>query len=765
LQADEILRPDAWSVIIVNRSMSRAARLQRIEELLSSSERGYTIAELAELLDVHRTTAWRDVNELSCEVPIEEEQHRFRINRKNYLTSVRLTKSESVLLSLAIRRMLQRQGQLPPMLLYALEKLSLALRAPEDDEMIAALEGLRESKISNPESARIWETLLQAWIEGIAIRIAYQRYGSSVVDQRVLEPYLFEPALLSERVYFVARDIDRDQVNVFNVERILDIALTTKKFERPSLDQVHAMMAPLWNFDRQQEETEVRLRFLDRAAARRVKGSIWVPGQTIVDLPGGGIEWSAKVTDLYEIVPWIRGWGPACEVLSPPDLYARIKEIEDNLGGVTMTTTEVPQTVMFSRTFFDSLLEEEDGERFRVCLQCSSCSGICPLGLWMDFPPRRMIAALRADMFDNVMESDTVWMCVSCQACTSVCPAQIQVSEGLMTRAKEELLLAGNVPEELQDALENTQRYGNPLGESQKKRAVWTNSLDFEIPIMAKHKKPVEVLWFVGDYPSYHPRVQKTAIAFAKILHALDIDFGILGPEEYSDGDSQRLAGECGLFEIMAEKNGDAFEKYEFDLIVTTDPHAYNAIKNEYPALGVEYPVQHYTEFLAERIDTLKERLVNEINSRVTYHDPCYLGRVNGIYDPPRQLLLEIPGIELVEMSHSRETSLCCGGGGGGMWLDGFQWEKAHTRLPEWRIKEALEAAGTTLEPCGTLPEKKKRRKKYGAEEEQPVGVDILALACPYESPRFEDAAKTVEGAEALIVQDISELLVQAMGI
>ncbi|MDO9348283.1 MAG: (Fe-S)-binding protein, partial [Anaerolineales bacterium] len=213
------------------------------------------------------------------------------------------------------------------------------------------------------------------------------------------------------------------------------------------------------------------------------------------------------------------------------------------------------------------------------------------------------------------------------------------------------------------------------------------------------------------------------------------VDFGILGPEEFSDGDSQRLAGERGLFEMLAERNGLAFSRYQFKEIITADPHAYNAIKNEYPGLDISYPIRHYTEFLAERIDQLKPMLKHEVKARVAYHDPCYLGRANEIFDQPRALLEAIPGVELVEMEHNRKNSLCCGGGGGGMWLDGFQWEKAHVRLSEWRVREAMA-----------------------------VGAEILAVACPYETPRFEDAAKTVEGAGHLIVKDIVELLAEAMG-
>jgi len=399
-----------------------------------------------------------------------------------------------------------------------------------------------------------------------------------------------------------------------------------------------------------------------------------------------------------------------------------------------MVTTTVPKKLSFSKTFFESLYDLADGERFKTCLQCATCSGICPFGYLMDFPPGRMISYLRADLFDLVMNTDSVWMCVSCYACTEVCPSKIPVTPGLMTRVKEELLLAGNIPAELQSALEFSQRYGNPFGESPRKRSEWSKGLQPEVTIMRRAKRPVDVLWFVGDYPSYHPRVQQTTKALNKILNALGIDYGILGPEENSDGDTQRLAGERGLFEVLAEKNGKVFGKYEFGEIITSDPHAYNAIKNEYPQLGIEYKVKHYTEFLAERLDYLKPLLKHKGEVKVTYHDPCYLGRVNKIYDQPRALLEAIPGLELVEMSHNCSTSLCCGGGGGGMWLDGFQWEKAEVRLSEWRVREAVKS-----------------------------GADVLAVACPYEPPRFEDAVKTVDGASGLIVKDIVELLAEAM--
>ncbi len=401
-----------------------------------------------------------------------------------------------------------------------------------------------------------------------------------------------------------------------------------------------------------------------------------------------------------------------------------------------MEITLYPHNPSVSKTFYASLHEMKDGERIRRCLQCGTCSGVCPFGYFMKYPPGKIIGTLRAGVFDLVMKTDSVWMCVSCSACSAFCPTQIPITRALMTRVKEEMILAGEVPIELQTALKNSQQYGNPLGESPRKRADWAAGIQPEVNILGKTRQPVDVLWFVGDYASYHPRMVSATKALAKILNALGVKFGILGPEENSDGDSQRLAGERGIFEMLAKKNGQAFKKYQFNEIITTDPHAYNALKNEYPALGISYPVRHFTEFLFERLDQIKPMLKKEVAAKIAYHDPCYLGRVNGVYDAPRELLKCIPGVELVEMAHQRSNSLCCGGGGGGMWLDGFQWEKAHVRLSEWRVKEAVASS-----------------------------ADVLAVACPYEPPRFEDATKTIQNASQLKVREISELLAESMDI
>jgi Fe-S oxidoreductase len=318
--------------------------------------------------------------------------------------------------------------------------------------------------------------------------------------------------------------------------------------------------------------------------------------------------------------------------------------------------------------------------------------------------------------------------------CLRVCPKEVDMIQ-IMPAVRENALLNGSAtPPELQKAFENTQRYGNPLGEPARKRAEWVKDAGVPVPILAQVKRPVDILWYVGSYPSYHPRGKDAARAMARTLHALGVDFGILGVEEKDDGDSQRLAGEKGLFEMLAEQNIATFQKYPFNTMVVMGPHEYNAFKNEYPKYGGEYAILHYTQFLVKHLDELIPKLTRELPYTVTFHDPCYLGRHNGEYDAPRKLLKAIPGLKVIEMPRCRENGYCCGGGGGGMWLDSYSRDHTRERLSDRRVREAVES-----------------------------GADVLAVCCPFEVSRFEDAVKATGNDGRLKVLDIIELIDQAM--
>jgi Fe-S oxidoreductase len=301
----------------------------------------------------------------------------------------------------------------------------------------------------------------------------------------------------------------------------------------------------------------------------------------------------------------------------------------------------------------------------------------------------------------------------------------------IMPAVREAALTSSDVPAELQEVFEKTFRYGNAFGQNQRRRAQWADSAGVPVRILAKDPRPVDVLFYVEDYWSFHPRGQDAARAFARVASALGIDWAILGPEEKTLGDSQRLAGEKGLFEALIEDATATLAKYEFARIVTPDPHGFNALVNEYRPRGHVFEALHYTQLLAPLVGQIP--WARELDLRVTFHDPCYLGRQNGEYDAPRRLLEAIPGVQMVEMGRCRENAYCCGGGGGGMWLDGFARDHTTERLSERRVREAVQ-----------------------------TGAEVLVVCCPYEVPRFADAAKST-GHEELRVCDIIELIDEAM--
>jgi len=377
----------------------------------------------------------------------------------------------------------------------------------------------------------------------------------------------------------------------------------------------------------------------------------------------------------------------------------------------------------------DEITQIEGAESLGACYQCGKCTPVCPVDHVGDYSPRKIFRKTQLGI--SLLESPDLWLCTTCMNCLRVCPKEVNMIK-IMPAVREQAVLEGNAPTELSQAFENTFRYGNPLGEPARKRADWAKDAGVPVPILAQIRRPVNILWFVECYPAYHPRGKDAARGLARIFHALGVDYGILGIEEKCSCDSQRLAGEKGLFEMHTEHNIKMFSKYEFNTLVTADPHALNAFKKEYPKHGGEYTVLHYTQFLAPMLDRIPFK--KSLPYRVTFHDPCYLGRHNGEYEAPRRLLQAIPGIELTEMARCKENGYCCGGGGGGMWLDSFARPHVSERLSERRVREAVS-----------------------------TGADVLAVCCPYEISRFEDAVKSTGNDGKLIVLDIIELIDESM--
>ena len=384
----------------------------------------------------------------------------------------------------------------------------------------------------------------------------------------------------------------------------------------------------------------------------------------------------------------------------------------------------------------ETLLQTPDGKRILTCIQCGTCAGTCPYGEYMEFPPRRIINMLRRGRIEEVFKSDSMLRCVACYACMAKCPRGIRLSDILLPLVKEQTLINHpSIPAELQKTLQNTLRYGNPMGESSRKRVAWKVTARVPVPVMAEIKRPVDVLWFVECYTAYYPRGQDNSRATARLLNALGVDFAILGNEEKCAGDCGQLTWESGLFETLTDYNMEIFNKYRFNRIITGDAHAYNAFRIRYPMYGFNHKVDHTHMLLAEKLDQLKPKLTRRLDYTVTYHDSCCLGRRAEMYDEPRALLRTIPGIKLVDMVHNRANTVCCGGGGGGMWLDTFFKEKGMERLSERRAKEAIA-----------------------------TGADVLAVSCPYEIYRFEDALKVLPHDKPMIVRDVSELLAESLG-
>jgi Fe-S oxidoreductase/nitrate reductase gamma subunit len=391
---------------------------------------------------------------------------------------------------------------------------------------------------------------------------------------------------------------------------------------------------------------------------------------------------------------------------------------------------------------------------FDSCTKCGRCHVACPAqNAGTPLSPRDLILDLRtfidgssggvAEWFGQtttngkdhkaiaggVISKETLWSCTTCMACVEACPVGIEHLTSIVN-LRRTLVEEGDMEDMLQDTLMNIGDYGNSFGESERMRAKWTSGLDFKIKDVRQEE--AEYLWFVGDYASFDPRIQKLSRSVAAIFRKIGVDYGILYDGEKNAGNDVRRVGEEGLYEMLVEDNMAAFEEASFKEIFTTDPHSYNTIKNEYPEFGGDYSIYHYTGLLLKLYKAGQLKFNKQLDYKVTYHDPCYLSRYNGEVDAPRQLL-EAMGVELLDMPRCKENSFCCGAGGGRIWMDDSKME---TRPSELRIQEALD--------MGT--------------------VDHFIVACPKDYAMFTDAVKTSGNEGKMHVKDIIQLVEEAMG-
>ncbi len=332
----------------------------------------------------------------------------------------------------------------------------------------------------------------------------------------------------------------------------------------------------------------------------------------------------------------------------------------------------------------------------------------------------------------SLIRSETLWACSSCMACMDVCPVGVE-HVPMIVQLRRALIQRGEADPRLTEALRNLARYGNSFGQSERRRAVWTQGLDFR-PKDAR-KESVEWLWYLGEYACYHPVLQGVTRSLARILHATGVNYGILYEAERNSGNDARRVGEEGLFELLREKNTAVLKSAHFHQVFSTDPHVYNTLRNEYPDLNHgRSPVHHFTELLADLLAQGRLRVARKLPYRVTYHDPCYLGRYNHVYDAPRKVLKAL-GVDLMEMPRSRRNSFCCGGGGGRIWME--EIGEVHSRPSESRVREAADLRG----------------------------VQFLVVACPKDYVMFSDAIKTSGLEGRLAVRDLSELVEEAMNL
>lgn len=398
------------------------------------------------------------------------------------------------------------------------------------------------------------------------------------------------------------------------------------------------------------------------------------------------------------------------KMLSPMDLILKLRDhLTDKGAAVTSKAPWVP-VVAFNNTQGNQLAMMAAGKG----QQESAATAL----------------AYDPSLIGDVITEEEIWACTTCRNCEDQCPVMNEHVDKIIDLRRYLVLTEGKMDAEAQRAMTNIERQGNPWGLNRKERETWRQGDDeVTVPTVKEKSKAgeeFEYLFWVGSMGSYDNRSQKIAISFAKLMNEAGISFAILGNKEKNSGDTPRRLGNEFVFQEMATKNIEEFEKAGVKKIITIDPHAYNTFKNEYPDFGLQAEVYHHTELLAQWVKEGRLKPVHSIEETVTYHDSCYLGRYNEVYEAPRDILKAIPGVNLVEMARNRETGMCCGAGGGLMWME----ETAGSRINVARTEQALA-----------------------------VQPSIIGTGCPYCLTMISDGTKAKEVEETVQTLDVTEIL------
>lgn len=362
------------------------------------------------------------------------------------------------------------------------------------------------------------------------------------------------------------------------------------------------------------------------------------------------------------------------------------------------------------------------GDPVKFCYQCGKCDTVCPWNRVRQFSMRRLIREATFGLTE--VESEEMWRCTTCGRCPQKCPRDVKQIDDMVAlrRIATGYGVFPNPIKPVRAVSGNLMTEGNPIGEERAKRADWAANLGLKT-----FEEGTEFLYFADCYFAYDRRMRKIGAATVGLLKKAGVDFGILGSETSCCGESIRKTGDEEAFRRLAKSNIKAFIDRGVKKILVSSPHCYHTFKNEYPEFRVNFEVVYISELLAELFRAGRLTVSKAYAKKITYHDPCYIGRHNSIYDAPREVLKRVPDLELVEMPDAREDSLCCGMGGGRMWMETPKSE----RFSNLRVEQALGA-----------------------------GAQVLATSCPYCITAFEDSRLAVPGAEDRVeIKDLTEIL------